>query len=71
MTTSQHDQSLHPAAPTFTTMNEADLLRDFEQARRRHRAMWAAGDYTRVAEQHRGERRAGRCGSQPSQAPRG
>ncbi len=32
-------------------MGEADLVRDFEQARRRHQAMWAAGDYTRVAEQ--------------------
>ena len=32
-------------------MSEADLVRDFEQARRRHQAMWAAGDYTRVAEQ--------------------
>ena len=47
----QHDQSLHRAAPTCTTMSEADLVRDFEQARRRHQAMWAAGDYTRVAEQ--------------------
>ena len=26
-------------------------MRDFEQARRRHQAMWAAGDHTRVAEQ--------------------
>lgn len=51
MTTSQHDQSLHPAAPTCTTMSEADLVPDFGQARRRHQAMWAAGDYTRVAEQ--------------------
>ena len=32
-------------------MSEADLVRDFEQARRRHQATWAAGDYTRVAEQ--------------------
>lgn len=38
-------------APTCTTMSEADLVRDFEQARRRQQAMWAAGDYTRVAEQ--------------------
>jgi hypothetical protein len=71
MTTSQHDQSPHPAAPTCTTMSEADLVRDFEQAaqapdhvgrRRLHPGGGAA---------QRGERRGGRGGSQPSQAPRG
>jgi len=32
-------------------MGEPDFVRDFEQARRLHGAFWAAGDYTRVAEQ--------------------
>ena len=32
-------------------MGEPEFLHDFEQARRLHGAMWAAGDYTRVAEQ--------------------
>ena len=32
-------------------MGEPDVVRDFEQARRLHGALWAAGDYTRVAEQ--------------------
>jgi 2-polyprenyl-6-hydroxyphenyl methylase/3-demethylubiquinone-9 3-methyltransferase len=32
-------------------MGEPAFLHDFEQARRQHGAMWAAGDYTRVAEQ--------------------
>jgi 2-polyprenyl-6-hydroxyphenyl methylase/3-demethylubiquinone-9 3-methyltransferase len=32
-------------------MGEPDFVRDFEQARRLHGALWAAGDYTRVAEQ--------------------
>ena len=32
-------------------MGEPEFLQDFEQARRLHGAMWAAGDYTRVAEQ--------------------
>ena len=31
-------------------MGEAEFLRDFEQARRMHEALWAEGDYTRVAE---------------------
>ena len=30
-------------------MGEAEL-RDYEQARRMHEALWADGDYTRVAE---------------------
>ena len=32
-------------------MGEPEFLHNFEQARRLHGAMWAAGDYTRVAEQ--------------------
>jgi len=32
-------------------MGEPDVVYDFEQARRLHGALWAAGDYTRVAEQ--------------------
>ena len=32
-------------------MGEPDFVHDFEQARRLHGALWAAGDYTRVAEQ--------------------
>jgi len=32
-------------------MGEPEFLHDFEQARRLHGALWAAGDYTRVAEQ--------------------
>src|SRR5215469_9264527 len=32
-------------------MGEPDVVHDFEQARRLHSALWAAGDYTRVAEQ--------------------
>src|SRR5215472_8439588 len=32
-------------------MGELDFVHDFEQARRLHGALWAAGDYTRVAEQ--------------------
>src|SRR5690349_18379091 len=32
-------------------MSEAELQKDYELARRMHGAMWAAGDYTRVAEQ--------------------
>jgi 2-polyprenyl-6-hydroxyphenyl methylase/3-demethylubiquinone-9 3-methyltransferase len=32
-------------------MGEPDVVHDFAQARRLHGALWAAGDYTRVAEQ--------------------
>jgi SAM-dependent methyltransferase len=32
-------------------MSEAEFLEDYELARRLHGALWAAGDYTRVAEQ--------------------
>jgi ubiquinone/menaquinone biosynthesis C-methylase UbiE len=32
-------------------MSEAEFLKDYELARRLHGALWAAGDYTRVAEQ--------------------
>jgi SAM-dependent methyltransferase len=32
-------------------MSEAEFLKDYELARRMHGALWAAGDYTRVAEQ--------------------
>ena len=32
-------------------MSEAEFLEDYELARRMHGALWAAGDYTRVAEQ--------------------
>ena len=32
-------------------MSEAEFLKDYELARRTHGALWAAGDYTRVAEQ--------------------
>jgi ubiquinone/menaquinone biosynthesis C-methylase UbiE len=32
-------------------MSEAQFLKDYELARRMHGALWAAGDYTRVAEQ--------------------
>src|SRR3974390_2531954 len=32
-------------------MTEAEFLEDYELARRLHGALWAAGDYTRVAEQ--------------------
>jgi 2-polyprenyl-6-hydroxyphenyl methylase/3-demethylubiquinone-9 3-methyltransferase len=32
-------------------MSEAEFLKDYEPARRMHGALWAAGDYTRVAEQ--------------------
>ena len=32
-------------------MNEAEFREDYELARRMHGAMWAAGDYARVAEQ--------------------
>jgi SAM-dependent methyltransferase len=32
-------------------MSEAEFLEDYELARRTHGALWAAGDYTRVAEQ--------------------
>ena len=32
-------------------MGEPDFVHDFEQARRLHNALWAAGDYTKVAEQ--------------------
>jgi 2-polyprenyl-6-hydroxyphenyl methylase/3-demethylubiquinone-9 3-methyltransferase len=32
-------------------MSEAEFQKDYEQARRMHGALWAAGDYTRVAEE--------------------
>src|SRR6516225_6557837 len=32
-------------------MSEAEFLEDYELARRMHGALWAAGDYTRVADQ--------------------
>ena len=32
-------------------MSEAEFREDYELARRMHGALWAAGDYTRVAEQ--------------------
>jgi ubiquinone/menaquinone biosynthesis C-methylase UbiE len=32
-------------------MSEAEFVKDYELARRMHGALWAAGDYTRVAEQ--------------------
>ena len=32
-------------------MGEPDFVHEFEQARRLHNALWAAGDYTKVAEQ--------------------
>jgi hypothetical protein len=32
-------------------MSEVECLEDYESARRMHGALWAAGDYTRVAEQ--------------------
>jgi hypothetical protein len=32
-------------------MGEPDFVHDFEQAQRLHSALWAAGDYTRLAEQ--------------------
>ena len=40
-------------------MGAPEFLHDFEQARRLHGAMWAAGDYTRVAEQLTGVSAAG------------
>jgi cyclopropane fatty-acyl-phospholipid synthase-like methyltransferase len=32
-------------------MSEAEYQKDYDLARRMHAALWAAGDYTRVAEQ--------------------
>ena len=32
-------------------MSEAEFREDYELARQMHGALWAAGDYTRVAEQ--------------------